>query len=93
MPGDNLYDSPLHEIAAGAGIVPGMAAVLSMSVSKQTIDKYKIPEFTPDDSLHYLNVTVNALKILSENLEKARSYLNLRRQQFLDTNALERLIL
>ena len=91
--GITYMTAPLHEIAAGAGIIPGMTAVLSMSVSKQTIDRYKIPEFTPDDNLHYLNVTVNALKILSENFEKARSYLNLRRQQFFDTDELEQLIL
>jgi len=91
--GITYMTAPLHEIAAGAGIIPGMTAVLSMSVSKQTIDRYKIPEFTPDDNLHYLNVTVNALKILSENLEKARSYLNLRRQLFFDTDELEQLIL
>jgi hypothetical protein len=78
----------LHEIVAGAGIIPGMAAVLSMAVSKKNIDRYKIPEFTSIDNKHYLDIMINALKILSKNIENARSYLSIRHQNFIKTEEL-----
>ncbi len=80
----------VHEIAAGGGLVPGTAAVLSMAVSRATLERYLIPDFTRTDAMHYLTVTGRAIKILSENLEEAASFLE-RRNRF-DRDALERLI-
>ncbi len=82
----------LHEIAAGAGIIPGMSAVLSMTVSKETIDRDKIPEFTADDNLRYLDVTLEALRILSGNLAEAQSYLSRSHTYFDAKDELQQLI-
>ncbi|MDT8378996.1 MAG: hypothetical protein RQ739_08905 [Desulfotignum sp.] len=83
----------VHENFAGAGIIPGMTAVLSMTVSKKNIDRYKIPEFTANDNGHYLDIIVNALRILSEDLENAQSYLSRSRQNSIETEEIEQLIL
>jgi len=80
----------VHEIAAGGGLVPGTAAVLSMAVSRATIERCLVPDFTRTDAMHYLTVTGEAIKILSENLEKAASFLE--RQNRFARDALERLI-
>jgi hypothetical protein len=80
----------VHEIAAGGGLVPGTAAVLSMAVSRATLERCLVPDFTRTDAMHYLTVTGLAIKILSENLEEAASFLE-RRNRF-DRDALERLI-
>ena len=80
----------VHEIAAGGGLVPGTAAVLSMAVSRATLERCLVPDFTRTDAMHYLTVTGIAIKILSENLEEAASFLE-RRNRF-DRDALERLI-
>ena len=80
----------VHEIAAGGGLVPGTAAVLSMAVSRATLERCLVPDFTRTDAMHYLTVTGLAIKILSENLEEAASFLE-RRNRF-DRDGLERLI-
>jgi hypothetical protein len=80
----------VHEIAAGGGLVPGTAAVLSMAVSRATLERCLVPDFTRTDAMHYLTVTGLAIKILSENLEEAASFLE--RQNRFDRDALERLI-
>ncbi len=80
----------LHEIAAGGGLVPGTAAVLSMAVSQSTIESCMVPDFTPEDAHHYLHITGGALKILSNNLETARTYLE--RKTIYTKNELEHLI-
>ena len=77
----------LHEIAAGGGLVPGTAAVLSMAVSQSTIEDCMVPDFTPEDALHYIYITGEALKILSNNLEVARTYLE--RKSIYTINELE----
>jgi hypothetical protein len=80
----------VHEIAAGGGLVPGTAAVLSMAVSRATLERCLVPDFTRTDAMHYLTVTGLAIKILSGNLEEAASFLE-RRNRF-DRDALERLL-
>ena len=80
----------LHEVVAGGGLIPGMTAVLSMAISQDNIDHYKIPEFTANDSLQYLNITAEALKVLSANLENANAYLE--RKNCFIKDELERLI-
>jgi hypothetical protein len=81
----------LHEIAAGGGLVPGTAAVLSMAVSQSTIERCMVPDFTPEDALHYLTITGAALEILSNNLDVAQTYLE--RKSIFYKNEIERLIL
>ena len=80
----------VHEIAAGGGLVPGTAAVLSMAVSRATLERWLVPDFTRTDAMHYLTVTGEAIKILSENLEEAASFLE--RQNRFARHVLERLI-
>jgi len=80
----------VHEIAAGGGLVPGTAAVLSMAVSRATIERCLVPDFTRTDAMHYLTVTGLSIKILSENLEEAASFLE--RQNRFARDALERLM-
>jgi len=88
--GMTFMTDAVHEIAAGGGLVPGTAAVLSMAVSKATIERCLVPDFTRTDAMHYLTVTGLAIKILSENLEEAVSFLE--RQNRFARDVLERLI-
>lgn len=83
--GVTYMSDELHDIVAGGGLVPGTAAVLSLAVSQLTIEQSKIPEFTALDAKNYLNITCDALKILSSNLQQAQSYLE-RKQKFSKEN-------
>lgn len=65
----------IHEIAAGGGLIPGTAAVLSMAVSQATIEKCMVPDFTPEDAMNYLYITGEALKLLISDIEKAKSFI------------------
>ena len=79
-----------HEIVAGGGLVPGLAAVLSIAVSETYINKNQIPEITADDIENYVNISVEAIKIMSKNREHLSKYLG-RRDTF-DVKILDELV-
>ncbi|WDP88194.1 MAG: hypothetical protein HUN05_22455 [Desulfobacter sp.] len=78
--GVSYMTEELHEIVAGGGLIPGTAAVLSMAVDKLYIKQNVIPEFTKKDCSNYISIVVNAIKILSENIEKAKGYLSRKKE-------------
>jgi len=80
----------LHEIVAGGGLVPGLAAVLSIAVSEKYMDKNAIPEMTPDDIDGYLNIIVQAIDFMSKDFQSLARYIK-RKDQF-DANTLGKLI-
>jgi hypothetical protein len=73
--GITYMSNDLHEIVAGGGLVPGLAAVLSIAVSESYINQNQIPELTPDDIENYIKISVEAIKIMSENKENLSKYL------------------
>jgi len=88
--GVSYMTEELHEIAAGGGLIPGTAAVLSMAVNKSYIKQNVIPEFAKKDCSNYISIIVNAIKILSQNIEKATGYIN--RKKDYNKNYIEKLI-
>lgn len=71
----------LHEVVAGGGLVPGLAAVLSIAVSQKYIEENPIPEITADDIDGYLKIIVRAVDFMSEDPESSAKYIK-RRDQF-----------
>lgn len=88
--GITYMSNDLHEIVAGGGLVPGLAAVLSIAVSETYIRKNQLPEITTDDIENYVNISVEAIKIMSENREQLSKYLG-RRDTF-DVKILNELV-
>lgn len=70
--GVTFMSSDLHNLVGGGGIMPGMSAVLSMTVSEQTIRTWKIPTFTAQDSDKYLAIIQKTVPILAAGIEQAR---------------------
>ncbi|BCS99161.1 hypothetical protein DSLASN_47930 [Desulfoluna limicola] len=70
--GVTFMSSDLHNVVGGGGIMPGMSAVLSMTVSEQSIRTWKIPVFTAQDSENYLAILQKTLPILASGIEQAR---------------------
>ncbi|RZW25509.1 MAG: hypothetical protein EX260_02770 [Desulfobulbaceae bacterium] len=80
----------LHEIVAGGGLVPGLAAVLSIAVSQKYIEENLIPEITPEDVDSYLNIIVLAIEFMSKDPQSLENYIK-RKDQF-DVNILGELV-
>ena len=80
----------LHEIVAGGGLVPGLAAVLSIAVSQKYIEQNQIPEMTSEDVESYLNIIVQAIDFMSKDPQSLEKYIK-RKDQF-DVNILGELI-
>ena len=80
----------IHEIVAGGGLVPGLAAVLSIAVSQDYIDAHLIPEITPEDIDNYLKIIVQSLELMSKEPQSLAKYIK-RKDQF-DVNMLGDLI-
>ena len=80
----------LHEIVAGGGLVPGLAAVLSIAVSQQYIEEHQIPEISPDDIDSYLQIIVQAIQYMSNDSQSLAKYIK-RKDEF-DVNILGDLI-
>lgn len=76
--GVTYMSSDMHDIVAGGGLMPGTAAVLSMTVSKGYIRKWKIPFFTSQDAAKYIRVIEEAAPILASRIVPARSQLKSR---------------
>ncbi len=88
--GITYMSNDLHEIVAGGGLVPGLAAVLSIAVSEEYINQNQIPEITPDDIENYVNISVEAIKVMSENTQNLSKYLG-RKDKF-DVKILDELV-
>jgi len=80
----------LHEIVAAGGLVPGLAAVLSIIVSQKYIEESPIPEITSDDVDSYLNIILQAIEFMSEDTQSLAKYIK-RKDQF-DVNMLGDLV-
>jgi len=80
----------LHEIVAGGGLVPGLAAVLSIAVSQKYIEQNQIPEMTSEDVESYLNIIVQAIDFMSKDPQSLEKYIK-RKDQF-DVSILGELI-
>ncbi len=70
--GITFMSSDLHDVVGGGGIMPGMAAVLSMAVSESYINTWKIPSFTAQDSENILIILENAVPALAAKIEAAQ---------------------
>ncbi len=88
--GITYMSNDLHEIVAGGGLVPGLAAVLSIAVSEEYINKFQIPEINEDDIRKYVNITVEAIEIMSKKSEHLSKYLG-RKDKF-DVKMLDQLV-
>ena len=88
--GITYMTSDLHEIVAGGGLVPGLAAVLSIVVSQAYIDDNQIPEITSDDVGNYLEIIVQAIEFMSNDYQSISKYFK-RKEQF-DVNMLGKLV-
>ena len=73
--GITYMSNKLHEIVAAGGLVPGLAAVLSIAVSQKYIEQYQIPEITPDDVESYLNIIVQAIGFMSNDTQSLAKYI------------------
>lgn len=88
--GITYMSNDLHEIVAAGGLVPGLASVLSIAVSEKYIEQFTIPEITPGDIENYVNITVEALKIMSDNTQHLSKYLG--RKDDFDVKILDELV-
>ena len=88
--GITYMTSDLHEIVAGGGLVPGLAAVISIVVSQTYIDDNQIPEITSDDVGNYLKIIVQAIEYMSHDYPSISKYIE-RKEQF-DVNRLGKLV-
>ncbi len=77
--GVTFMSSGLHNEVAGGGTMPGMTAVLSMTVSEPYIRIWKIPAFTAGDSDKYLALLEEAVPTLAGNIDRARNEMKDRR--------------
>ncbi|HWQ30393.1 MAG TPA: hypothetical protein VN549_05315 [Negativicutes bacterium] len=59
--GISFMSNGLHEVARGAGIVPGKAAVLSLFVPKSYRDHWKIPVVSAEDIEQYRKIILYAM--------------------------------
>lgn len=78
--GVSYMSSDLHNLVGGGGLMPGSAAVLSMTISEPAIRIWKIPAFTAQDSDMYLEILEKAVPILADNIQKACDELETRRK-------------
>lgn len=73
--GITYMSNKLHEIVAAGGLVPGLAAVLSIAVSQEYIERYQIPEITPDDVEAYLHIIIQAIDLMSSDTQSLTKYI------------------
>ncbi len=79
--GITYMTNDLHEIVAAGGLVPGMAAVLSIAVSDGYIEEHQIPEISPQDIDSYLKIIVETVVIMPAHQQEMYKYLK-RREKF-----------
>jgi len=64
-----------QEIVGSAGMLPGTSAVISLLVTPEYIDYWKIPRLTEEDVNKYISVIIKAIKKLYEGIDIAREEL------------------
>lgn len=77
--GVSFMSADLHDLVGGGGLMPGTTAVLSMVMSEQSFNTWKIPAFTAYDSGLYLRVLGKAVPILADRIDAAREELRARK--------------
>ncbi len=70
--GITFMSGDLHSVVGGGGLMPGSAAVLSMTVSEHQQRIWKIPAFNAQDADAYLAVLQHALPFLASDIESAK---------------------
>ena len=65
----------IHDIVRGAGMIPGTAAVLSMLVTKEYYNHWKIPLFDKVDAEKTKNIVKLAINKLKPTIDEAYEYL------------------
>ncbi len=73
--GVTFMSDSLHNVVAGAGTIPGTAAVISLLVTKSYIEKWKIPIVTPEDVNRYSVIIESAVIKLAARISVAQSEL------------------
>jgi hypothetical protein len=66
-----FMSDPLHDIVRAAGMVPGTSAVLSMLVTREYRDHWKIPLMEPEDAEMAQRIIRGAVGLLSSHLDEA----------------------
>jgi hypothetical protein len=61
----------LHDVVRGAGTIPGTAATLSMLVTRNYYEHWKIPQFEPEDAERAGDVIALALQRIAQNYDAA----------------------
>ncbi len=79
----------LHDVARGAGIIPGTCAVLSTLVSREDYEHWKIPIFGRDEAEKMKNIINLAVEKIASNYEEASRYVN---ERYVDIGYLEHII-
>lgn len=68
--GVSFMTNDLNNTVGGGGLIPGTAAVLSMVVTRDYIDKWIIPAMTPGDLSRYVALTLKSLEILGCRIDE-----------------------
>lgn len=63
--GITFMSNDLHDTARAAGIMPGTASVISLLVSEDYINYWKIPILTRDDIEQYLKIIVSTIALIN----------------------------
>ena len=69
--GATFMTNSLQDVVGSAGMVPGTSAVISLLVTPEYINHWKIPVFTSEDCDSVLAVVTKAIGKLSQRIEKA----------------------
>ncbi len=69
--GVTFMTDPLQDVVGSAGMVPGLTAVISLIVTGDYIDKWKIPELEPGDTKRMLDIIAAAVPLLAERAKEA----------------------
>ncbi len=80
----------LHDVVRGAGMIPGMAAVISLLVTKEYYQHWKIPLFEEKDAEITKSILNRTVKKISSKINKAYSYIE---KHYTDIRSLEQIII
>ncbi|MFX1283374.1 MAG: hypothetical protein ACFFB5_06955 [Promethearchaeota archaeon] len=80
----------LYDVVRGAGMIPGMAAVISILVTKEYYKHWKIPVFEEKDVEISKSILNHAVKKISSKINEAYDYIE---QHYTDICSLEQIII
>lgn len=69
--GVTFMTNSLENIVGGAGMMSGTSAVISLLVSPEYINYWKIPMLTDEDIDKYISIITKAVHLLNKNINKA----------------------